>query len=155
MPRRSRPPGDGRERRAGKVPGVARRSPGRFFAEVRGAERVVRVDNEQYVDSVRARFGMALLGSRVEYRRMDALSASTLCGWRDRARDLRFALADAAAIEVHEPGDVYARDDFVHWGFSPEGLQRLGRIVGLDEFGVVDDLEIDGDPILALLRAAG
>jgi len=64
--------------------------------------------------------------------------------------------ADAAAIEVHEPGDVYARDDFVYWGFSPEGLRRLGRIVGLDEVQVVDELEIDGHPrIVALLRATG
>ncbi|OAI40533.1 hypothetical protein AYO39_01155 [Actinobacteria bacterium SCGC AG-212-D09] len=60
------------------------------------------------------------------------------------------------AIEVHEPGDVYARDEFVYWGFSPEGLRRLGRIVGLDRVEVVDQLEIDGHPrILALLRAAG
>ncbi len=59
-------------------------------------------------------------------------------------------------IEVHEPGDVYARDDFVYWGFSAEGLRRLGRIVGLDEVEVVDELEIDAHPrILALLRAAG
>jgi tRNA (mo5U34)-methyltransferase len=64
--------------------------------------------------------------------------------------------AGALAIEVHERGDVYARDDFVYWGFSPEGLRRLARIVGLDEFEVVDRLEIDGHPrILALLRAAG
>ena len=63
---------------------------------------------------------------------------------------------DSPAIEVHDPGDVYARDDFVYWGFSPEGLRRLGRIVGLDEFEVVDELEIDGHPrIVALLRAAG
>jgi SAM-dependent methyltransferase len=64
--------------------------------------------------------------------------------------------ADAAAIEVHDPGDVYPRDDFVYWGFSPEGLRGLARIVGLDEVEVVDELEIDGHPrILALLRAAG
>jgi SAM-dependent methyltransferase len=64
--------------------------------------------------------------------------------------------ADAPAIEVHEPGDVYARDDFVYWGFSPEGLRRLARIIGLDEVEVVDPLEIDGHPrILAVLRAAG
>jgi SAM-dependent methyltransferase len=63
---------------------------------------------------------------------------------------------DAPAIEVHDPGDVYARDDFVYWGFSPEGLRRLARIVGLDEVEVVDELEIDGHPrIVALLRAAG
>ena len=64
--------------------------------------------------------------------------------------------ADVAAIEVHEPGEVYTRDDFVYWGFSPEGLRRLGRIVGLDELEVVDQLEVEGHPrILALLRAAG
>jgi hypothetical protein len=50
---------------------------------------------------------------------------------------------------------VYARDEFFYWGFSPEGLRRLGRIVGLDQVKVVDQLEIDGHPrILALLRAA-
>src|SRR5438034_6641978 len=54
--------------------------------------------------------------------------------------------AEAPAIEVHEPGDVYARDDFVYWGFSPEALRRLGRIVGLGEVQVVDELEIDGHP---------
>ena len=31
------------------------------------------------------------------------------------------------AIEVHESGDVYAGDDFVYWGFPPEGLRRLAR----------------------------
>ena len=63
--------------------------------------------------------------------------------------------ANAPAIEVHEPGEVYARDDFVYWGFSPESLRRLGRIAGLDEVEVVDELEIDGHPrILALLRAS-
>jgi tRNA (mo5U34)-methyltransferase len=64
--------------------------------------------------------------------------------------------ADAPAIEVHEPGEVYARDDFVYWGFSPEGLRRIGRIAGLAEVDIVDELEIDGHPrILAVLRAAG
>ena len=64
--------------------------------------------------------------------------------------------SDAPAIEVHEPGEVYARDDFVYWGISPEGLRRLTRIVGLDDVEVVDQLKIDGHPrILAVLRAAG
>jgi tRNA (mo5U34)-methyltransferase len=170
-----------------------------FLAEARGARRVVAVDNEQYVEWVRARFGVplrggigfraiaGLLGSRVEYRRMDALDVRelderfdvVLCfGVLHRVTDpiaLLQALgdvlapggeivletygsrlaADAPAIEVHEPGDVYARDEFVYWGFSPAGLGRLGGIVGLDELEVVDQLEIDGHPrILALLRAA-
>src|SRR5258708_1443737 len=61
-----------------------------FLAEVRGARRVVAVDNEQYVDWVRARFGVTLQGgagfraiaglvaSRVEYQRMDALAVHQL-----------------------------------------------------------------------------
>jgi tRNA (mo5U34)-methyltransferase len=170
-----------------------------FLAEARGARRVVAIDNEQYVDWVRTRFGVTLpggvgfraiaelLASRVEYRRMDVLDVRelgerfdvALCfGILHRVTDpiaLLRALADvlapggevvletygsrlavdAPAIEVHEPGDVYARDGFVYWGFSPEGLRRLGRIVGLDVLEVVDELEIDGHPrIVAVLRAA-
>jgi tRNA (mo5U34)-methyltransferase len=170
-----------------------------FLAEVRGARRVVAVDNEQYVDWVRARYGVTLqggvgfraiarlVGSRVEYRRMDAMELRelgerfdvALCfGILHRVTNpigLLQALADvmapggeivletygsrlasdAPAIEVHAPGDVYSRDDFVYWGFSPEGLRRLALIVGLD-VEVVDRLEVDGHPrILALLRAAG
>ena len=169
-----------------------------FLAEVRGARRVVAVDNEQYVDWVRARFGVRLPGgvgfhaiaglvaSRVEYHRMDALDVRelgerfdvALCfGILHRVTDPIALLqaiadvlapggevvletygsrlaADAPAIEVHEPGDVYTSDDFVYWGFSPEGLRRLGRIVGLDVLKVVDELEIDGHPrIVAVLRA--
>ena len=104
-----------------------------FLAEVRGARRVVAVDNDQYVDWVRARFGVSLqdgvsfraiaglVGSRVEYRHMDALDVrelgerfdvvlcfgilhrvtnpiallraltGVLAPGRDRARDLRLA----------------------------------------------------------------
>jgi len=171
-----------------------------FLSEARGARRVVALDNEQYVDWVRARFGVTLPGgagfrsiaglieSRVEYRRMDALDVNelgerfdvALCfGILHRVTDpiaLLQALAsvltpggeivletygshlpaDAPSIEVHEPGDVYARDDFVYWGFTPESLRRLGRIVGLDEVEVVDRLDVAGHPrILAELRAAG
>jgi SAM-dependent methyltransferase len=61
-----------------------------FLAEARGAERVVAVDNEQYVEWVRARWGVeleggegfraihALLDSNVEYRRLDALELDRL-----------------------------------------------------------------------------
>ena len=63
-----------------------------FLAEARGARSVVAVDNEQYVDWVRARFGITLqggagfraiaglVGSRVQYRRMDALEVNELVG---------------------------------------------------------------------------
>ena len=37
-----------------------------------------------------------------------------------------------------------------------ESLRRLGRIVGLDDMEVIDEVEIDGHPrILAVLSAAG
>jgi tRNA (mo5U34)-methyltransferase len=169
-----------------------------FLAEAHGARRVVALDNEQYIDWVRARFGVKLAGgvgfravagllaSRVEYHRMDALDVRdlgerfdvALCfGILHRVTDpiaLLQALADvlepggeivletygsnlpgnSPAIEVHQPGDVYARDDFVYWGFSPEALGRLARIAGLDSVEIVDQPEIDGHPrILAVLQA--
>jgi tRNA (mo5U34)-methyltransferase len=168
-----------------------------FLAEARGARRVVAVDNEQYVEWVRSRFGVTLpagagfsaiaelIASGVEYRRMDALDVRelgerfdvALCfGILHRVTDpiaLLRALADVLtpsgeivletygsqlsgdtpAIEVHEPGDVYARDDFVYWGFPVEGLRRLGRMVGLADVEIVEQLEIDGHPrIVAVLR---
>jgi SAM-dependent methyltransferase len=61
-----------------------------FLAEHRGAARVVAVDNEQYVGWIASRFGITLepaagfraiaglLGSRVEYRRLDALELERL-----------------------------------------------------------------------------
>jgi len=61
-----------------------------FLAERRGAARVVAVDNEQYVEWVRARWGIELSGgegfeaihrlldSAVEYRKLDALDLDRL-----------------------------------------------------------------------------
>ena len=61
-----------------------------FLAEARGARRVVAVDNEQYMDWVRARWGVdleggegfrtiaELLDSEVEYRRIDAFALDAL-----------------------------------------------------------------------------
>jgi tRNA (mo5U34)-methyltransferase len=170
-----------------------------FLAEARGARRVVAVDNEQYVDWVRARFGVMLEGgagfravaelisSGVVYRRMDALEVGelnqrfdvVLCfGILHRVTDpisLLRALADVLqpggeivletygswlpehtpALEVHQPSDVYARDDFVYWGFGPESLRRLARIAGLGEVEILKQVTIAGHPrILAVLRAA-
>lgn len=170
-----------------------------FLAERRGARRVVAVDNEQYVDWVRARFDISvagaagfraiaeLTGSHVEYRRMDALRVReldelfdvALCfGILHRVTDpvaLLQALADVLepggeivletygsrlaadtpAIEVREPGDVYARDEFTYWGFPAEGLRRLGRTVGLQDVEIVDEVQVDGHPrIVAVLRSA-
>jgi tRNA (mo5U34)-methyltransferase len=62
--------------------------------------------------------------------------------------------ADTPALELREPGDVYARDDFTYWGFPAEGLRRLGRIIGLDDVEIVDEVMIAGHPrIVAVLRA--
>jgi tRNA (mo5U34)-methyltransferase len=66
-----------------------------FLAEVRGAKRVVAVDNEQYIDWVRARWEVELeggegfravadlLGSKVEYLRLDALELDRIEGTFD------------------------------------------------------------------------
>ena len=54
--------------------------------------------------------------------------------------------AGCPAIEVHEPGDVYARDDFVYWGFSGESLARLAHHAGFAEVEIVDRPMIDGHP---------
>ena len=60
---------------------------------------------------------------------------------------------DTPAIEIHDPGEVYAGDDFVYWGFPPEGLRRLARLAGLDSVEIVDQVAVDGHPrIIAVLR---
>lgn len=114
-----------------------------FLAESLGARRVVAVDNEQYVSWVRERFDVTLpggagfravadlLGSKVEYRQMDALDVralderfdEVLCfGILHRVTDpiaLLQALADVLSptgeivLETygsHLPGDIRAID---------------------------------------------
>ena len=165
-----------------------------FLAELRGAGRVVAVDNEQYREWVRARWGAELEGgegfraigdlldSKVEYRRLDAFDLDAireefdvvLCfGILHRVADplgllevLRRRLADGgkllletygmanraleseAAIHVCKPGEVYARDDFVYWGFSGESLVRLARHAGFAGAEILDQPVIDGHPRL-------
>jgi len=56
--------------------------------------------------------------------------------------------------EVHQPGEVYQRDDFVYWGFPAEGLRRLARIAGLIDVEGMAAPDIDGHPrLLAILRS--
>jgi tRNA (mo5U34)-methyltransferase len=163
-----------------------------FLAESRGATRVVAIDNEQYRDWVRARWGAELLGgegfraiaallnSRVSYRRLDAFDLDLLgerfdlilCfgilhrvehplgllkAIRRRVRDggealvetygvARAELEGEAAIHVCEPGEVYAGDDFVYWGFTAEGLARLARLAGFAAAEALDETTVDGHP---------
>jgi tRNA (mo5U34)-methyltransferase len=58
------------------------------------------------------------------------------------------ALDREPAIRVVEPGEVYARDEFVYWGFTPRGLSRLGRAAGFTGFELADAPMIDGHPRL-------
>jgi tRNA (mo5U34)-methyltransferase len=162
-----------------------------FLAERRGADRVVAVDNEQYRLWVASRWGVELeggegfraihrvLGSAVEYRRMDAFELNRLQECFDLVycfgilhrvenplgllRVLRGRTAsggtvlvetygvrpedrDGPAIRVSEPHEVYARDEFVYWGFGNTGLERLARIAGFSRVESLIDVEVDGHP---------
>jgi tRNA (mo5U34)-methyltransferase len=50
------------------------------------------------------------------------------------------------AIRVSEPGGVYARDEFVYWGFGTAGLERLALIAGFSRVESLVDVEVDGHP---------
>jgi tRNA (mo5U34)-methyltransferase len=103
-----------------------------FLAEARGADRVVAIDNEQYIDWVRDRWGVdleggegfraiqALLDSRIEYRKLDALELDRLdetfgfifcCGILHRVeaparllRLLRGRLAEGGSVLIETHG---------------------------------------------------
>src|SRR5207253_277333 len=126
-----------------------------------------------------------LLGSAVEYRRMDAFELGRL---EDRfdliycwgilhrvenplglLRVLRGRTAsggsvlvetygvrpeerDGPAIRVSEPGEVYARDEFVYWGFGHTGLERLARSLQRPLDGLETDCCLTADGGLVLLH---
>jgi tRNA (mo5U34)-methyltransferase len=162
-----------------------------FLAEYRGADRVVAVDNEQYRLWVASRWDVELeggegfraihrlLGSAVEYRRMDAFELDRLnerfdivfCfGILHRVenplgllRVLRGRTAsggtvlvetygvrpedrDGPMIRVSEPGEVYAHDEFVYWGFGHTGLERIARIAGFSRAESLAEVEVDDHP---------
>ena len=50
------------------------------------------------------------------------------------------------AIRVSEPGEVYARDDFIYWGFTNAGLERLARIAGFSRVESLRNVEVEGHP---------
>jgi tRNA (mo5U34)-methyltransferase len=171
-----------------------------FLAEARGARRVVAVDNEQYRAWVKSRWGVELeggegftairelLGSKVEYQRLDAFDLAQL----EETFDFIFCfgilhrvdnpmgllkvlrgrlsaggmvlletygsaeptLETSAAIHVCERGEVYARDDYVYWSFTTEGLYRLAHHAGYKGFELFAAPVIDAHPrLLGTLRA--
>jgi tRNA (mo5U34)-methyltransferase len=114
-----------------------------FLAESRGAHRVVAVDNEQYVEWVRARWGVELdggegfraihrlLGSRVDYRRLDAFELDRL--------DERFDFAFCCGI-LHRVEAPRRLLDVLRRRLAPGGQ------VLLETHGVYTE-PADGDPI--------
>jgi tRNA (mo5U34)-methyltransferase len=64
------------------------------------------------------------------------------------------ALESSAAVHIPSPGEVYARDDFVYWGFTPAGLDAMARHAGFEGFELIDAPVIDGHPrVLGRLRS--
>ena len=61
---------------------------------------------------------------------------------------------DSTAVYVPAPGEVYARDDFVYWGFTPAGLDAMARQAGFECFELIDAPVIDGHRrVLGALRS--
>jgi tRNA (mo5U34)-methyltransferase len=60
----------------------------------------------------------------------------------------------SAAIHVYTKGEVYARDDFVYWGFTAKGLDAMARHAGFEGFELIDAPVIDGHPrVIGALRS--
>ena len=49
-------------------------------------------------------------------------------------------------IRVLEPGEVYAGDKFMYWGFGEAGLERLARIAGFAKVESLQTVTVDGHP---------
>jgi tRNA (mo5U34)-methyltransferase len=65
------------------------------------------------------------------------------------------ALAGDPAIRVLDPGEVYARDDFVFWGFTGESLDRLARHAGFAAATTLSMAKVAGHPrLMASLETA-
>jgi tRNA (mo5U34)-methyltransferase len=128
-----------------------------FLAEARGADRIVAVDNEQYIEWVRARWGVeleggegfraihALLDSQVEYRKLDALELDRLadsfdfvfcCGILHRVeapglllRLLRRRLSEGGRVLIETHGVFAAPDDS-----DPVHRYRPGEVYPHDDY---------------------
>jgi hypothetical protein len=81
---------------------------------------------------------------------------ATPAGGGQLARDSRAGIGPESSAAIHIPsaGEVYARDDFVYWGFTPAGLDALARHAGFEGFELIDAPVIDGHPrVLGGLRS--
>ncbi len=59
---------------------------------------------------------------------------------------------DAHALEVQQPGGVYAGDEYVYWGFGAGGLHALAALAGAADTRVDGTFVVDGHPrIMATL----
>jgi tRNA (mo5U34)-methyltransferase len=65
------------------------------------------------------------------------------------------ALDSSAAVHIPAPGEVYAHDDFVYWGFTPAGLEAMARHAGFEGFERTNAAVIDGHPrVIGTLRSS-
>ncbi len=55
-----------------------------------------------------------------------------------------WALDSSAAVHSFAAGEVYARDDFVYWGFTAAGLDAMARDAGFEGFELIEAPVIDG-----------
>jgi hypothetical protein len=61
---------------------------------------------------------------------------------------------DGKEIRASKPGEVYACDDYVYWGFGQTGIARLARDAGFERTEALDEVVVDGHPrVLARLIA--
>jgi len=67
---------------------------------------------------------------------------------------IKSADRNGPAIRVSGPGEVYAGDEFVYWGFGDTGLERLALIAGFADVEQLVRTEVDGHPRLMARLAA-
>jgi SAM-dependent methyltransferase len=53
---------------------------------------------------------------------------------------------DGPAIRAAVPGEIYAHDRFVYWGFEDTGLERLARLAGFSQVDSLTHVEVDRHP---------